>query len=54
MERTPIAGSQDSTYVPRSYKLVDLYEPRCDVKCEFNSDNRRVYAPAMILLQDEI
>jgi hypothetical protein len=49
MEATAISGSRDSLYTPKSYKLVDLCDLLCDVKYEFNSDNRRLYAPSMIL-----
>ena len=54
MEASPIAGSRDSLYVPRSYKLIDLHDLLCDVKYEFNSDNRRLYAPSMLLLQGNV
>ena len=54
MEATPISGSSNSTYIPRSYKLIDLHDLLCDVKYEFNSDNRRLYAPSMILLQGSV
>jgi hypothetical protein len=49
MTATPIGGSRDSAYTPKSYKLVDLYDLLCDVKYEFNSDNRRLYEKSMIL-----
>ncbi len=51
MEATPVAGSRDSLYLPKSYKLTDLHDLLCDVKYEFNSSNRRLYSPAMILSQ---
>lgn len=54
MEASPIAGSRDSMYTPRSYKLIDLHDLLCDVKYEFNSDNRRLYAPSIMLLQGEV
>ena len=41
-------------YTPRSYKLIDLHDLLCDVKYEFNSDNRRLYAPSIMLLQGEV
>lgn len=49
MDASPVASSKNSSYVPKSYKLVDLHDLLCDVKYEFNSDNRRLYAPPMIL-----
>jgi hypothetical protein len=48
------AGSGDSFYRPRSYKLVDLYDLLCDIKHEFNSDNQRLYAKDLIRLQGEV
>lgn len=53
MSAEPVAGSRDSLYRPRSYKLVDLHDLLCDVKYEFNSDNRRLYAPGLVLLEGE-
>lgn len=49
-----IVGSRDSLYVPTGYKLTDLHDLLCDVKYEFDSDNRRLYAPSMLLLQGEL
>ncbi len=54
MNATVIGGSRDSLYTPQSYKLIDLYDLLCDVKYEFNSDNRRLYAPSMILSQGDL
>jgi hypothetical protein len=54
MEASAIPGSRESMYVPRSYKLIDLHDLTCDVKYEFNSDNRRLYAPSMMLSQGKI
>ena len=54
MEPSPIRGSRDSEYVPKSFKLIDLHDLLCDVKYEFNSDNRRLYAPSMILVQGAV
>jgi hypothetical protein len=49
-----VGGSRDSLYTPKSYKLVDLHDLLCDVKYEFNSDNRRLYAASMVLLQGHL
>lgn len=54
MEARPISGSRDSVYIPKSYKLIDLHDLLCDVKYEFNSDNRRLYSPSMMLLQGDV
>lgn len=48
MEATP-TGGRDSEYRAKAFKLIDLHDLDCDVKYEFNSDNRRLYAPGMIL-----
>lgn len=54
MHASPIAGSRESTYVPKSYKLIDLHDLLCDVKYEFNSDNRRLYARSMMLFEGDL
>jgi len=54
MEAKPISGSRNSVYIPKSYKLIDLHDLLCDVKYEFNSDNRRLYSPSMMLLQGDV
>lgn len=52
--REPISDSRDSFYIPVAYKLIDLHGLTCDVKYEFNADNRRLYAPGMILAGDKV
>jgi len=54
MRASPVTESRDSSYIPKSFKLIDLHDLLCDVKYEFNSDNRRLYAPPLILLQGEV
>jgi hypothetical protein len=54
MEGAAVSGSRDSVYTPRSFRLVDLHDLLCDVKYEFNSDNRRLYAPNILLLQGKV
>ena len=51
VEATPMTGTRESLYRPKSYKLIDLHDLLCDVKFEFNSDNRRLYSPGMTLLE---
>lgn len=51
MSASPIDGSRDSLYTAVSYKLINLYELQCDVKYEFNSDNRRMYDTALVLAE---
>ena len=45
---------RDSLYTPRSFRLVDLHDLLCDVKYEFNSDNRRLYAAGLLLLKGAV
>jgi hypothetical protein len=40
--------------IPRSYKLMDRFDLVCDVKHEFNSDNRRLYHPSMLLIEGNV
>lgn len=49
MIRTPINGSSNSKFTPSSYKIVDLCNLNCDLKLEFNSDNRRLYDGTLVL-----
>ena len=51
VEREPIPESRDSFYRAVSFKLVDLSALKCDVKYEFNSDNRRLYHEESILAE---
>jgi hypothetical protein len=48
---SPIQGSRDANYVPSSFKLIDLYDLECDLKYEFNSDNKRMYSKRLILAE---
>jgi len=54
VSRDPIAGSRDSFYRPTGFKLLDLFALKCDVKYEFNSDNRRLYEPALLLAEGSV
>lgn len=49
VEGTQIQGSRNSSYVTKSFKIVDLSGLKCDVKYEFNSDNKRLYGEGMLL-----
>lgn len=40
-------------YKTNGWKLLDAYHLTCDVKHEFNSDNKRLYSEGMILAQSE-
>lgn len=52
MLRFPINGSNNSRFTPVSFKIADLYHLRCDLKLEFNSDNRRLYDDALVLASE--
>jgi hypothetical protein len=54
VERTPIRDTRDSYYRATSFKLVDLFALKCDVKYEFNADNARLYDDAMLLAQGAV
>jgi hypothetical protein len=54
MQAEAVPNSRDSLYRPRSYKLVDLHDLLCDVKYEFNSDNRRLYDHDLMLLEGTV
>lgn len=49
MEASAVPQSRNSSYIPVAFKLVDLHDLLCDVKYEFNSDNRRLYGADMVL-----
>jgi hypothetical protein len=46
-----LPGSRNSRYAPVGFKLIDVSDLLCDVKYEFNSDNRRLYDKDLILLE---
>jgi hypothetical protein len=54
MVATPVEGSQNSSYSAVAFKLIDLHDLLCDVKYEFNSDNRRLYAAGMVLASGQV
>lgn len=41
-------------YKPVAFKIVDLYGLDCDMKAEFNSDNKRLYQADRILVEERI
>ncbi len=43
-----------NVYRCKSWKLISLEKLVCDVKYEFNSDNKRLYAPELILAEGKI
>lgn len=47
-------GRELRDYVPVGFILVDLYGLDCDMKSEFNSDNKRLYAPERVLAQERV
>lgn len=54
MEAAAISNSRDSVYTPQSFKLIDLHDLLCDVKYEFNSDNKRLYSSNLLLLEGKL
>lgn len=54
MHRAPLPSSSESLFTPTGFKLVDLHDLLCDVKYEFNSDNRRLYGEHLVLLKGAI
>lgn len=48
-----INGSRNSRYFATSFALIDIYGLECDVKYEFNSDNRRLYQDSLVLAKGE-
>lgn len=43
-----------NTYTPVAFEIVDLYGLDCDMKAEFNSDNRRLYENHRILARERV
>lgn len=41
-------------YCPVGFTIVDLYGMECDMKSEFNSDNRRMYEKHRILVNEKL
>ncbi len=41
-------------YTPVAFEIVDLYGLDCDMKAEFNSDNKRLYEKHRILAQERV
>ncbi|EYD74252.1 hypothetical protein Rumeso_04188 [Rubellimicrobium mesophilum DSM 19309] len=41
-------------YTPVGFGLVDLYGLNCDMKAEFNSDNRRLYEKKRLLAKEKV
>ncbi|MBL6935655.1 MAG: hypothetical protein ISR48_09600 [Alphaproteobacteria bacterium] len=54
MESSPIDGSNNSEYRPTSYKLLDVHSLLCDVKYEFNSNNKRLYGQSLTLQEGRL
>lgn len=41
-------------YKPAAFEIVDLYGLDCDMKAEFNSDNRRLYDDSRVLVHERV
>ena len=44
---------QNKTFIPVKYEIVDLYGLKCDLKYEFNSNNKRLYNKKQILIRGD-
>lgn len=44
----------NSKYIVKSWKILDAFNLECDVKYEFNSDNKRMYSKDMILREGNV
>ncbi|MBF8266145.1 MAG: Type II site-specific deoxyribonuclease [Dehalococcoidia bacterium] len=51
-----VAGNKGGKYIfkCRSWKIISLEKLLVDVKYEFNSDNKRLYSPDLILAEGEL
>ena len=45
---------KNSKYIVESWKILDAHNLKCDVKYEFNSDNKRMYSENMILREGDV
>jgi len=52
MTSESVSGSEDSSYTSVGYTLIDLYGLNCDVKYEFNANNKSLYKDDMILASE--
>lgn len=44
----------NNEYIPVGFIIADLYGLKCDVKFEFNSDNRRLYEESRVLAAERV
>lgn len=44
----------ENLFMPVGFEIVDLYGLECDMKSEFNSDNKRLYEDARLLVKERI
>ena len=44
----------DNLHTPVAFEIVDLYGLDCDIKAEFNSDNKRLYEKHRMLARERI
>ncbi|MCZ0931731.1 MAG: hypothetical protein OXJ52_01065 [Oligoflexia bacterium] len=44
---------KDNNFIPVAFELLDLYGLKCDLKYEFNSNNRRLYNKKHILIRGD-
>jgi len=44
----------NNVYKTKSWKILDAYQLECDVKYEFNSDNKRLYQQTRVLAEGDV
>jgi hypothetical protein len=49
-----LAGQRIQRYTVKAFSLADLYHLKCDVKYEFNGDNRRLYDPSIMIAKGDL
>ena len=42
---------ENKSFYPIAFKIIDLYGLDCDMKAEFNSDNKRLYEKSRVLIK---
>lgn len=52
--KTDNRGRELRNYVPVGFTIADIYGMACDMKAEFNSDNRRMYEKDRILVERRV
>jgi len=48
------AIGNDNIYKCKKWKIITIENLECDVKYEFNSDNKRLYSPELLLAEGNV